>query len=73
MLRPTCKSRDSSMWALGLRREMQIAIGQQLRIECELPKELAPELSMLLARLHEDRLIPPSRVHRVVTEPSGGN
>jgi hypothetical protein len=31
-------------WASALRREMQMAIGQQLRAECELPQELPPAL-----------------------------
>ena len=30
-------------WALAMR-----AIGQQLRLECELPQELSPELTVLL-------------------------
>ena len=29
-------------WALALHREKQMAIGQQLRVECELPEELPP-------------------------------
>ena len=33
-----------------MRRERQIAIGQQLRLERELPKELPPELALLLIR-----------------------
>jgi hypothetical protein len=53
MLGPTCKSLKSSKWALGFRREMQTAIGQQLRVECKLPKELAPEIAVLLAQLNE--------------------
>ena len=32
---------------LALRREMQTAIGQQLRAECELPQEMSPELTAL--------------------------
>jgi hypothetical protein len=31
-----------------------MSIGLQLRTECELPKELAPELSALVARLNEE-------------------
>jgi hypothetical protein len=36
-------------WAAALRREMQIAIGRQLRVEWELPRESPPELKRLLA------------------------
>ena len=32
-----------------MRREMQIAIGRQLRVEWELPRESPPELKRLLA------------------------
>ena len=32
-----------------------MAIGQQLRIECELPQELPPELSALLAHRDKER------------------
>jgi hypothetical protein len=35
---------------MTLRREMQMAIGQQLRDECELPQELPPELPVRLIR-----------------------
>jgi hypothetical protein len=41
-------------WALSLCREMQMSVGHQLRIECELPRELAPDLSALLARLDKE-------------------
>jgi hypothetical protein len=37
-------------WALALRREMQTAIGQELRAECEVPRELPPKLATLLTR-----------------------
>ena len=41
-------------WVLALCREMQTSIGQQLQIECGLPKELARDLSALAARLDEE-------------------
>jgi hypothetical protein len=41
-------------WVLALCREMQMSIGHQLRTECELPKELAPDLSARVARLDEE-------------------
>jgi hypothetical protein len=40
MLRLTSNTRPK--WALALRRERQIGIGQQFRVECELPEELPP-------------------------------
>jgi hypothetical protein len=36
-------SKHRTEWALAMR-----AIGQQLRLECELPQELSPELTALL-------------------------
>jgi hypothetical protein len=36
-------SQHRSEWAMAMR-----AIGQQLRLECELPQELSPELMALL-------------------------
>jgi hypothetical protein len=48
MLRTTNKTHQPPKWAVVLRRKMQMAIGNQLRIECELPKELTPELRTLL-------------------------
>jgi hypothetical protein len=39
--------------AEDLRRQMQTAIGQQLRVKYELPQELPPELAMLLIRMDE--------------------
>jgi hypothetical protein len=45
MLRSTSNNQHPRKWAIALRREMQMAIGQQLRDECELPQELPPELS----------------------------
>jgi hypothetical protein len=41
-------------WDLALCREMQTSIGHQLRTECELPEELVPDLSALVARLDEE-------------------
>jgi hypothetical protein len=41
MVQSTSKHRTE--WALAMR-----AIGQQLRLECELPQELSPELTALL-------------------------
>jgi hypothetical protein len=49
----TSKSKPPK-WVLSLCREMQTSIGHQLRTECELPKELAPDLSALLARLDKE-------------------
>ena len=53
MPRPTSKS-NPPKWVLSLCREMQTSIGNQLRIECKLPDELAPDLSALVARLDEE-------------------
>ena len=50
MRRSTLNAQHPRKWALALRREMQVAIGQQLRVECELPKELPPKLKVLLPR-----------------------
>jgi hypothetical protein len=36
-------------WALALRREMQMAVGLQLQVECEPPQELRPELTAITA------------------------
>jgi hypothetical protein len=53
MTHPTSK-RKQPKWVLSLCREMQASIGLQLRTECELPKELAPDLSALVARLDRE-------------------
>ena len=53
MPRSTSKS-NPPKWVLALCREMQASIGHQLRTECELPKELASDLSALVARLDEE-------------------
>jgi hypothetical protein len=42
MPRSTFKWHNPQKWAMGFRREMQTAIGRQLRVECELPQELVP-------------------------------
>jgi hypothetical protein len=34
---------------------MQATIGQQLKIECEPPRELTPELAIVLRKLDEPR------------------
>ena len=44
MLRSTPNTQHPRKWADALRREMQMAIGHQLRDEYELPKELPTEL-----------------------------
>ena len=49
MSRSTFNTQRSRKSALELR-EMAMAIGQQLRIECELPKKPSPELATLLIR-----------------------
>ena len=40
MQRSTSNMPPERKWALALRREMQMAIGQQLQAECELPQDL---------------------------------
>ena len=42
-------------WALNLYRAMQAAIGQELKIEYEPPRELTPELAIVLRMLDEPR------------------
>jgi hypothetical protein len=44
MPRSTPNTQHERRWALALRREMLMAIGQQLRAECELPQQLRPAL-----------------------------
>jgi hypothetical protein len=53
MERPVSKSKPPK-WVLSLCREMQTSIGYQLRVQCDLPKELAPNLSALVARLDKE-------------------
>jgi hypothetical protein len=50
MLRPRPNTRHPHKWALALRREKHMAIGQQLRVECELPQELPAALSASLIK-----------------------
>ena len=50
MLQATPNTQHPRKWALTLRREMQMAIGQQLRLECELPLELPPKPTALSIR-----------------------
>ena len=45
MLRSTPNTQPERKWASALRREMQMAIGQQLRAECELPQALPAQLT----------------------------
>jgi len=53
MSRPKYKT-NPPKWVLSLCHEMQTSIGHQLQIESELPQELTPELSALVARLDEE-------------------
>jgi hypothetical protein len=55
MLRSPSNTDQSLKWAAALRREMQIAIGRQLRVEWELPRDLPPEVRMLLADKDKER------------------
>jgi hypothetical protein len=41
-------TRHLPKWAIAFRREMQMAIGRQLSIECKVPQELPPKLTALL-------------------------
>jgi len=50
MLRATPNTQHPRKWAMALHREMQMAIGQQLRDEHGLQQELPPELSARLIR-----------------------
>ena len=54
MLRATPNTQDPRK-GLTLRREMQMAIGQQLRVECELPPELPPKPTALPIRKDGER------------------
>lgn len=53
MLLSTTNSQRPRELALALRREMETAIGQQLRTECELPQELPPELKSKEDKEHD--------------------
>jgi hypothetical protein len=50
MPRSTLDTQHPRKWALALRREMQKAIGQQLRAERGVSRELQPNLATLLTR-----------------------
>jgi hypothetical protein len=52
MRRSTHNAEHPRKWA---RREIQVAIGQQLRVVCELPQELPPKLMALLNRSNGER------------------
>ena len=47
------RTRYQDDWVLNLYRAMQAAIGQQLKIEFEPPRELTPELVIILRKLDE--------------------
>ena len=47
------RTRYQDDWVLNLYRAMQAAIGQQLKIEYEPPRELTPELAIVLRKLDE--------------------
>ena len=47
------RTRYQDDWVLNLYRAMQAAIGQQLTIEYESPRELTPELAIVLRKLDE--------------------
>jgi hypothetical protein len=54
------------------RRALQTEIGRQLRVECELPNELVPELTTLLARMGEEHEeLTPTPSHRLAVELAG--
>ena len=47
------RARCQDHWVLNLYRAMQATIGQQLKIEYEPPRELTPELAVVLRKLDE--------------------
>jgi len=49
------RTRYQDVWVLDLYRAAQAAIGQQLKIEYEPPRELTPELAIVLRQLDEPR------------------
>jgi hypothetical protein len=49
------RRRYQNDWILTLYRAMQAAIGEQLKIEYELPGELTPELAIVLRKLDDPR------------------
>ena len=46
------RTRYQDDWVFNLYRAMQAAIGQQLKIESEPPRELTPELAVVLEKLN---------------------
>ena len=55
MPQSTPSLQDKSKWANGLRREMQTAIGHQLRAVFQLQQEIAPEIKRLARRIDKER------------------
>jgi hypothetical protein len=53
MPRSTTNTQLEREWASALRREMQMAIGEQLRAERELPQELPPALPTRSDKEHD--------------------
>ena len=49
------RTRYQDRWVLDLYRAMQATIGQQIKIEYEPPRELTPELAIVLGKLDEPR------------------
>ena len=49
------RTRHQDDWVLNLYRAAQAAIGQELRIEYELPRDLTPDLAVVLRKLDEPR------------------
>jgi len=49
------RTRYQDDWVLNLYRAMQATIGQQLKIEYEPPRELTPELAVVVGKLDEPR------------------
>jgi hypothetical protein len=47
------RSPDQAMWIVGVRRVIQMTIGDQLKARYEAPQELSPELTALLMRMDE--------------------
>ena len=55
MLRSTPNTQHPRKWTVALRCEMQMAIGQQLQTELELPRKLPRELGTLFADKDTDK------------------
>jgi hypothetical protein len=49
------RTRYQDDWVLNLHRAAQAAIGRELRIDYEAPRELTPELTVVLRKLDEPR------------------